>query len=113
MLLPSNWKHPSKLLYMVHLKFNWNACLCIQTVKQPSSSTSADKGVSGRSGPVKKESLGAQYRHHPLRARRRPPKGMHLEQGDIMALSTSHDAGVLSVRQLDVQLVSLKRQVDG
>nr|XP_020465802.1 REST corepressor 2 [Monopterus albus] len=59
----------------------------------------------------RKESIGAQYRHHPLRARRRPPKGMHLDRGDIMSLSASHDAGVLTVRQLDTQLVSLKRQV--
>uniref|UniRef100_A0A8C6UE48 REST corepressor 2 n=1 Tax=Neogobius melanostomus TaxID=47308 RepID=A0A8C6UE48_9GOBI len=64
-----------------------------------------------RSGVVKKESMGAQYRHHPLRARRRPPKGMYLDQGDITAVSASHDAGQLSVRQLDTQLVSLKRQV--
>ncbi|XP_071779204.1 REST corepressor 2 [Centroberyx gerrardi] len=82
-----------------------------EAVKQNSSSTSSEKGPSGRSGPVKKESIGAQYRHHPLRARRRPPKGMHLDQGDIMSLSASHDAGVLSVRQLDTHLVSLKRQV--
>ncbi|XP_030193986.1 REST corepressor 2 [Gadus morhua] len=71
----------------------------------------ADKAPPGRAGPIKKESVGAQYRHHPLRARRRPPKGMHLDQGDIMAVSTSSDAGVLSVRQLDTRLVSLKRQV--
>ena len=80
-------------------------------MKPNSSSTSADKVVPSRAGPVKKESIGAQYRHHPLRARRRPPKGMHLEQGDIMSLSASHDAGVMTVRQLDTQLVSLKRQV--
>ncbi|KAJ3603659.1 hypothetical protein NHX12_028403, partial [Muraenolepis orangiensis] len=71
----------------------------------------ADKAPVGRPGPLKKESVGAQYRHHPLRARRRPPKGMHLEQGDIMAVSASSDTGVLSVRQLDTRLVSLKRQV--
>uniref|UniRef100_A0A1A8KHD9 REST corepressor 2 n=1 Tax=Nothobranchius kuhntae TaxID=321403 RepID=A0A1A8KHD9_NOTKU len=82
-----------------------------EAVKQNPSSTSSDKTVPSRAGPVKKESLGAQYRHHPLRARRRPPKGMHLEQADIMALSASHDAGALTVRQLDTQLVSLKRQV--
>ncbi|KAG7261213.1 hypothetical protein CRUP_006938, partial [Coryphaenoides rupestris] len=58
----------------------------------------------------KEDSVGAQYRHHPLRARRRPPKGMHLDQGDIMAVSASSDTGVLSVRQLDTRLVSLKRQ---
>lgn len=82
-----------------------------EAAKQNSSSTSSDKATPSRSGPVKKENIGAQYRHHPLRARRRPPKGMHLEQADIMSLSASHDAGVLTVRQLDTQLVSLKRQV--
>ncbi|KAI3376524.1 hypothetical protein L3Q82_016985, partial [Scortum barcoo] len=82
-----------------------------EAVKQNPNTTSSDKATPSRSGPVKKESIGAQYRHHPLRARRRPPKGMHLEQGDITSLSASHDAGVLTVRQLDTQLVSLKRQV--
>ncbi|KAM9827515.1 LOW QUALITY PROTEIN: REST corepressor 2 [Neosynchiropus ocellatus] len=79
--------------------------------KQTPSSTGSDKLTPGRAGPIKKESLGAQYRHHPLRARRRPPKGMHLEQADITSLSASHDAGVMTIRQLDTQLVSLKRQV--
>ncbi|KAM9717386.1 REST corepressor 2 isoform 1-T2 [Menidia menidia] len=84
-----------------------------EAVKQNPSSTISDKvpDKASRSGPVKKESIGAQYRHHPLRARRRPPKGMHLDQGDITSLSASHDAGVVTVRQLDAQLVSLKRQV--
>lgn len=36
---------------------------------------------------------------------------MHLEQADITALSASQDSGVLTLRQLDTQLVSLKRQV--
>ncbi|XP_035804090.2 REST corepressor 2 isoform X3 [Amphiprion ocellaris] len=81
-----------------------------QAVKQNPSSTTSDKATPSRSGPVKKENIGAQYRHHPLRARRRPPKGMHLVQGDIMSLSASHDSGVLTIRQLDTQLVSLKRQ---
>uniref|UniRef100_A0A8D3DA99 REST corepressor 2 n=1 Tax=Scophthalmus maximus TaxID=52904 RepID=A0A8D3DA99_SCOMX len=81
-----------------------------EAVKQNPSSTSSDKAAPSRSGPIKKENIGAQYRHHPLRARRRPPKGMHLEQGDIMSLSASHDSGVLTIRQLDTQLVSLKRQ---
>ncbi|ROJ33103.1 REST corepressor 2 [Anabarilius grahami] len=70
----------------------------------------SDKGLS-KSGPTRKENQGAQYRHHPLRARRRPPKGMHLEQEDIVALSASTDSGAVTVRQLDTQLVSLKRQV--
>lgn len=66
---------------------------------------------SGRPGPTRKESQGAQYRHHPLRARRRPPKGMHLDQEDIVSLSASTESGTISNRQLDTQLVSLKRQV--
>ncbi|XP_069015361.1 LOW QUALITY PROTEIN: REST corepressor 2 [Embiotoca jacksoni] len=82
-----------------------------EAVKQNPSSTTLDKAAPSRPGPVKKENIGAQYRHHPLRARRRPPKGMHLEQRDIMSLSTSQDTGSLTVRHLDTQLVSLKRQV--
>lgn len=82
-----------------------------EAAKLNSNGSGGDKLTPSRSGVVKKENMGAQYRHHPLRARRRPPKGMHLDQGDITAVSASHDAGQLSVRQLDTQLVSLKRQV--
>ncbi|KAG7464468.1 hypothetical protein MATL_G00165840 [Megalops atlanticus] len=70
-----------------------------------------ERGCSAKSGPVRKDNQGAQYRHHPLRTRRRPPKGMHLHQEDIAALSASPDTGTLSIQQLDIQLVSLKRQV--
>ncbi|KAJ0055832.1 hypothetical protein NL108_013817, partial [Boleophthalmus pectinirostris] len=82
-----------------------------EAAKQNPSGSGGDKLTPSRSGAVKKESMGAQYRHHPLRARRRPPKGMYLDQADITAVSASHDAGQLSIRQLDTQLVSLKRQV--
>ncbi|XP_018592782.1 REST corepressor 2 isoform X3 [Scleropages formosus] len=70
-----------------------------------------EKGASGRCGPIRKENQSGQYRHHPLRARRRPPKGMHLIQEDITSLSVSPEMGALVLRQLDSQLVSLKRQV--
>ncbi|XP_023650866.1 REST corepressor 2-like isoform X4 [Paramormyrops kingsleyae] len=70
-----------------------------------------DRAASSRPGPLRKESQGSQYRHHPLRARRRPPKGMYLMQEDINAVSASSDAGVLCLKQLDGQLVSLKRRV--
>ncbi|KAK3568166.1 hypothetical protein QTP86_032693 [Hemibagrus guttatus] len=86
----------------------------IDTKKEPKLSSGAGGGSersSGRSGPTRKESQGAQYRHHPLRARRRPPKGMHLDQEDIISLSASTESGTVSNRQLDTQLVSLKRQV--
>ncbi|XP_074480516.1 REST corepressor 2 isoform X2 [Sebastes fasciatus] len=82
-----------------------------EAVKQNPNNANSDKATPSRPGPVKKENIGAQYRHHPLRARRRPPKGMYLEQGDIMQVSASHDSGVVTARQLDTQLVSLKRQV--
>ncbi|XP_060776049.1 REST corepressor 2 isoform X2 [Neoarius graeffei] len=86
----------------------------IDTKKEPKLSSGAGGGSersSGRSGPTRKENQGAQYRHHPLRARRRPPKGMHLDQDDIIALSASTESGAISNRQLDTQLISLKRQV--
>lgn len=86
----------------------------VNTKKEPKptsgAGTGSDRG-SGRPGPTRKENQGAQYRHHPLRARRRPPKGMHLNQEDITSISASTESGTVSNRQLDTQLVSLKRQV--
>lgn len=87
----------------------------INAKKEPAKQISGNGGGSEK-GPSKscltrKENQSAQYRHHPLRARRRPPKGMHLEQEDIVALSASTDSGAVTIRQLDTQLVSLKRQV--
>uniref|UniRef100_A0A673JEC0 REST corepressor 2 n=1 Tax=Sinocyclocheilus rhinocerous TaxID=307959 RepID=A0A673JEC0_9TELE len=84
-----------------------------ETTKQNSGNVGGSDKGSSKSGPTRKENQGAQYRHHPLRARRRPPKGMHLEQEDIVTLSASTDSGAVSLRQLDTQLVSLKRQVMG
>ncbi|XP_056384466.1 REST corepressor 2 [Hyla sarda] len=65
----------------------------------------------GKPGPVKKESVVSQYRHHPLRSRRRPPKGMHLSKSDLAAVCASQEMPVLTLNQLDTQLVSLKCQV--
>ncbi|KAJ8266250.1 hypothetical protein GJAV_G00128270 [Gymnothorax javanicus] len=86
----------------------------VDAKKEPQKQNSSNRGEkagSGKPGPVRKENLGSQYRHHPLRARRRPPKGMHLIQEDLTSLSASPDTGALSLKQLDAQLVSLKRQV--
>uniref|UniRef100_A0A8B9JNA7 REST corepressor 2 n=1 Tax=Astyanax mexicanus TaxID=7994 RepID=A0A8B9JNA7_ASTMX len=86
----------------------------VDTKKEPKPTSGAGSGSdrgSGRPGPTRKENQGAQYRHHPLRARRRPPKGMHLNQEDITSISASTESGTVSNRQLDTQLVSLKRQV--
>ncbi|KAG7243266.1 hypothetical protein INR49_011712 [Caranx melampygus] len=71
-------------------------------VKQNPSSTSSDKATPSRSGPIKKENIGAQYR-----TTRSEPDAGHLK-----ACTWSRDAGVLTIRQLDTQLVSLKRQMN-
>ncbi|XP_012712401.1 REST corepressor 3 isoform X2 [Fundulus heteroclitus] len=51
-----------------------------------------------------------QHRHH-QRSRCRPPKGMYLTQEDVLAVSCSASAANSLLRQLDMELVSLKRQV--
>lgn len=67
--------------------------------------------LNARPGPGKKEIQVSQYRHHPLRTRRRPPKGMYLSPEGLTAVSGSPDLANLTLRGLDSQLISLKRQV--
>lgn len=69
--------------------------------------------LNARPGPGKKEVQVSQYRHHPLRTRRRPPKGMYLSPEGLTAVSGSPDLANLTLRGLDSQLISLKRQVGG
>lgn len=45
------------------------------------------------------------------RAKKKPPKGMHLQQGDVGAMSTSGPAALGVLRQLDTELVTIKRQI--
>lgn len=52
-----------------------------------------------------------QHRHHSQRSKCRPPKGMYLTQEDVVAVSCSSTAANTVLRQLDMELVSLKRQV--
>ncbi|XP_072516837.1 REST corepressor 3 isoform X2 [Salminus brasiliensis] len=52
-----------------------------------------------------------QHRHHSQRSKCRPPKGMYLTQEDVVAVSCSSSAATSVLRQLDMELVSLKRQV--
>uniref|UniRef100_A0A663F2S6 REST corepressor 2 n=1 Tax=Aquila chrysaetos chrysaetos TaxID=223781 RepID=A0A663F2S6_AQUCH len=40
-----------------------------------------------------------------------PPRGMHLSREDVAGVTANPDLGALALRQLDCQLVSLKRQV--
>uniref|UniRef100_A0A673BS70 REST corepressor 1 n=1 Tax=Sphaeramia orbicularis TaxID=375764 RepID=A0A673BS70_9TELE len=45
------------------------------------------------------------------RVKKRPPKGMFLKQEDVLALSSSAPSAQGLIRQLDCQLVSIKRQI--
>ncbi len=59
---------------------------------------------------VKKEVQGLAGRNlH--RAKKKPPKGMHLISDDVAAMSSSGPATVSVLRQLDMELVAIKRQV--
>ncbi|XP_035262674.1 REST corepressor 3-like isoform X2 [Anguilla anguilla] len=62
-------------------------------------------------GLGRREHQTLQHRHHSQRAKCRPPKGMYLTQEDVVAVSCSASAANTVLRQLDMELVSLKRQV--
>ncbi|KAG9481866.1 REST corepressor 1 isoform X2 [Eleutherodactylus coqui] len=57
---------------------------------------------------VKKEKHPSQAKN---RAKRKPPKGMFLSQEDVAAVSANANAATTLLRQLDMELVSIKRQV--
>ncbi|XP_044293133.1 REST corepressor 1 isoform X3 [Varanus komodoensis] len=58
---------------------------------------------------VKKEKHSTQAAKN--RAKRKPPKGMFLSQEDVEAVSANATAATTLLRQLDMELVSIKRQV--
>ncbi|XP_060220926.1 REST corepressor 3 isoform X9 [Meriones unguiculatus] len=62
-------------------------------------------------GLGRREHQSLQHRHHSPRAKCRPPKGMYLTQEDVVAVSCSPNAANTILRQLDMELISLKRQV--
>lgn len=66
--------------------------------------------VAEKSMHVKKEPQGLVGRNlH--RAKKKPPKGMHLNSDDVAAMSSSGPAAVSVLRQLDMELIAIKRQV--
>lgn len=75
------------------------------TQNQAEAAAPGAKPASGR-----RENQTLQHRHH-QRSRCRPPKGMYLSQEDVAAMSCSASAANTLLRQLDMELVSLKRQV--
>ncbi|KAJ7990936.1 hypothetical protein DPEC_G00292050 [Dallia pectoralis] len=67
-------------------------------------------GVAEKLAHVKKEPQGLPGKNlH--RSKKKPPKGMHLSQGDVAAMSTSTPAAVGVLRQMDMELVAIKRQI--
>ncbi|XP_049646314.1 REST corepressor 1 [Suncus etruscus] len=57
---------------------------------------------------IKKEKHSTQAKN---RAKRKPPKGMFLSQEDVEAVSANATAAATVLRQLDMELVSIKRQI--
>ncbi|XP_025028112.1 REST corepressor 3 isoform X2 [Python bivittatus] len=66
---------------------------------------------SSKIGLGRREYQSLQHRHHSQRSKCRPPKGMYLTQEDVVAVSCSPNAANTLLRQLDMELISLKRQV--
>ncbi|CAB1335422.1 unnamed protein product [Coregonus sp. 'balchen'] len=67
-------------------------------------------GVAEKLTQVKKEPQGPPGKNlH--RTKKKPPKGMYLSQGDVAAMSTSTPAAVSVLRQMDMELVAIKRQI--
>ncbi|XP_015247789.1 PREDICTED: REST corepressor 3 isoform X2 [Cyprinodon variegatus] len=70
----------------------------------------SELAVCSKAALGRREHQTLQHRHH-QRSRCRPPKGMYLTQEDVVAVSCSASAANTLLRQLDMELVSLKRQV--
>lgn len=66
--------------------------------------------VAEKPAHVKKETQGLSGRNL-NRAKRKPPKGMHLNQSDVTAMSSSGNAATSVLRQLDMELITIKRQI--
>ena len=68
-------------------------------------------GVIRSAGPKRHEST--QGRHNPIKHKRKPPKGMHLDAKDLTDIISEGQCKAESMlKTLDSDVVSLKRQVD-
>uniref|UniRef100_A0A673KU77 REST corepressor 3 n=1 Tax=Sinocyclocheilus rhinocerous TaxID=307959 RepID=A0A673KU77_9TELE len=80
--------------------------------KEPKKESHAEpQTLSSKIALGRREHQTLQHRHHSQRAKCRPPRGMYLTQEDVVAVSCSSSAANSVLRQLDMELVSLKRQV--
>ncbi|XP_075386141.1 REST corepressor 3 isoform X4 [Tenrec ecaudatus] len=80
--------------------------------KETKKEGSAEQPVqTSKLGLGRREYQSLPHRHHAQRSKCRPPKGMYLTQEDVVAVSCSPTAANTILRQLDMELISLKRQV--
>ncbi|KAJ8366131.1 hypothetical protein SKAU_G00149620 [Synaphobranchus kaupii] len=79
--------------------------------KETKKETHSEMPTPTKIGLGRREYQTLQHRHHSQRSKCRPPKGMYLTQEDVAAVSCSASAANAVLRQLDMELVSLKRQV--
>ncbi|KAJ3614910.1 hypothetical protein NHX12_018479 [Muraenolepis orangiensis] len=83
-----------------------------QTVTSKSGGPVPQMVTSKLGGAMRREHQTLQHRHHSQRSKWRPPKGMYLNQEDVLAVSCNFNAANGLLRQLDTELVSLKRQMN-
>ncbi|XP_038633211.1 REST corepressor 1 isoform X2 [Scyliorhinus canicula] len=85
-----------------------NTTSVIDTEIEPSKEPKKEGSQTVKIVPPKKETRTVQGKQ---RISQKPPRGMFLIQEDLDALSTSSGAAGTVLRQLDMELVSLKRQI--
>lgn len=84
----------------------------VSHLPSPSAQSHSETQIMGsKIGLGRRDHQTLQHRHHSQRSKCRPPKGMYLTQDDVVAVSCSASAANTVLRQLDMELVSLKRQV--
>lgn len=103
---PSDWEDSLRTCQHLCNPSGPSPRLSLSPQTQAEAVTPAAKLALGR-----RENQTLQHRHH-QRSRCRPPKGMYLTQEDVVAMSCSASAANTLLRQLDMELVSLKRQVE-
>ncbi|XP_009185970.1 REST corepressor 3 isoform X3 [Papio anubis] len=103
---PDEWTVEDKVLFEQAFSFHGKSFHRIQQMGNTEQPVQTSKIGLGR-----REYQSLQHRHHSQRSKCRPPKGMYLTQEDVVAVSCSPNAANTILRQLDMELISLKRQV--
>ncbi|XP_054758717.2 REST corepressor 3-like isoform X2 [Lytechinus pictus] len=59
-------------------------------------------------GPVRNE-IQTHHRHHPMRMKKKPPRGMYVDRDDLLSMATTQADAIF--KGLDADIVNLKRQL--